>query len=103
MTFCRRHSPLPIHPTHLPLPPECPNPSLLVRKGPLAQREHPRRAPNALAGDSLQVSANSWPGRPGVWEPQPGREGLTTWEPKTPLSKRGTLLKVNPSAVLCRR
>lgn len=93
---------MPIHPMDLLLPPACPKPSLLVRKGLLAREEHPRTACNALAGGSVQVSANSWPGRPGVQEPRPGREGLTTQEPKTPLSKRGVLLKVNPSAVVCR-
>lgn len=90
-----------IHPMDLPLPAACPKLSLLVRKGLLDREEDPRRAPNALADGSVQVSANSWPGRPGLQEPRPGREGLTTQEPKTPLSKRGVLLKVNPSAVVC--
>lgn len=66
---------MPIHPIALPLPPACPNPSFLVRKGLLAQGEHPRKG-------------------------QPGREGLTITE--TLLRKRGALLKVNPSAIVCR-
>lgn len=98
------HSPVTIHPTGLPLPPACPKPSLLVRKGVLAQQEHPRRAPNGLArwlcaGLTYVLARKSR--SPGALAAQ-GRVNHPGTQ-KNPRSKRGALLKVNPSDVVCRR